>query len=93
MCAIVVIYELMIVCVFIMDVRTIPVNNRNNFKSFTTEDTFGFNPTSEYPTFIRNSLKNIDIKELLEQLNNNENSKTLVAVSKDNILIYIIGLL
>lgn len=78
MYAIVMLYKLTIICVLAMDVRTMPLNG---FMSYTTEDSFGFNPTSAYRATVRNSLDNIDVKELLEKLNKLDQTKSLLTVS------------
>lgn len=78
MCAIVALYELTVVCVFVMDVSTMPLNN---FMSHTTEDSSGFNPTAVYRATARNSLDNINVKELLEKLNKLDKNKWQVTVS------------
>lgn len=53
----------------------------NRFMSYTTEDSFGFNPTAVYHATARNSLDNIDVKELLEKLKNLDQNKSQVTVS------------
>lgn len=82
MCAALAIYELMIACVLVADAGAMPANS--GFAGFNTEDSFGFNPTSGYRgSSDRDSLENIDVKELLEKLNRLQTKSPAASVSRN----------
>jgi len=76
MCAVVVVYELIVVCVCFTNVRALRVNRLNQFMTATTAaDAYAFgSTTSDRPA--ENRLEDIDVKGLLDTIKKLSRTKT-----------------
>jgi len=89
MSTIIVIYELMITCVFFADVGTMPVDRLDQLTNFTPESSLSYNPTVVDHSTNWDNLEKIDVKKLLDMLKILSEEKSAgVSVSDQNIGIY-----
>lgn len=82
MCAIVVIYEFIIACIFFIDVNSESINHIQQY--ITTKNPSTYDPTRAFQSLTRNPLQDIDVKELLDAMKKLKQTKINNIIVSDN---------